>query len=98
MFTKILVALDYGDTCNELFQKSLKLAQSTGAELLFLSVLTPDSMGNFSHGRKGLGEMLLGSVSNYVMRHAPCSVMVIHEPAAINDNGRFTEEAMVEQL
>ena len=31
-----------------------------------------------SHGRKGLSEMLLGSVSNYVMHHAPCSVMVIH--------------------
>ena len=30
-----------------------------------------------SHGRKGLGEMLLGSVSNYVVHHAPCSVMVV---------------------
>jgi nucleotide-binding universal stress UspA family protein len=34
-----------------------------------------------SHGRKGLSEMLLGSVSNYVVHHAPCSVMVVHEPA-----------------
>lgn len=31
-----------------------------------------------SRGRKGLQEMLLGSVSNYIMHHAPCSVMVIH--------------------
>ncbi|MBE7385698.1 MAG: universal stress protein [Leptolyngbya sp. SIO1E4] len=31
-----------------------------------------------SHGRKGLSEMILGSVSNYIMHHAPCSVMVIH--------------------
>ncbi|PSN06241.1 universal stress protein [filamentous cyanobacterium CCT1] len=31
-----------------------------------------------SHGRKGLREMLLGSVSNYIMHHAPCSVMVVH--------------------
>jgi nucleotide-binding universal stress UspA family protein len=31
-----------------------------------------------SHGRKGLGELLLGSVSNYVMHHAHCSVMVVH--------------------
>lgn len=31
-----------------------------------------------SHGRKGLGELLLGSVSNHVMHHATCSVMVVH--------------------
>lgn len=34
-----------------------------------------------SHGRKGLSEMLLGSVSNYVVHHAACSVMVVHESA-----------------
>lgn len=32
-----------------------------------------------SHGRKGIGELLLGSVSNYVMHHAPCSVLVVHQ-------------------
>lgn len=31
-----------------------------------------------SHGRRGLSELLLGSVSNYVMHHAHCSVMVVH--------------------
>ncbi|HZG38182.1 MAG TPA: universal stress protein [Nodosilinea sp.] len=34
-----------------------------------------------SHGRKGIRELLLGSVSNYVMHHANCSVLVVH-PAA----------------
>lgn len=34
-----------------------------------------------SHGRKGLSEMILGSVSNYVTHHASCSVLVIHESA-----------------
>lgn len=29
-----------------------------------------------SHGRSGLTEMFLGSVSNYVMHHAPCSVLI----------------------
>jgi nucleotide-binding universal stress UspA family protein len=28
-------------------------------------------------GRSGLQEVLLGSVSNYVLHHAPCSVMII---------------------
>jgi nucleotide-binding universal stress UspA family protein len=32
-----------------------------------------------SHGRKGLTEMLLGSVSNYVVHHATCSIMVVHQ-------------------
>ena len=32
-----------------------------------------------SHGRMGLSEMLLGSVSNYVMHHATCSVLVLHD-------------------
>lgn len=31
-----------------------------------------------SHGRSGLKEMLLGSVSNYVMHRAPCSVLISH--------------------
>lgn len=28
-------------------------------------------------GRSGLGEWLMGSVSNYVIHHAPCSVLVV---------------------
>jgi nucleotide-binding universal stress UspA family protein len=28
-------------------------------------------------GRSGLGEIILGSVSNYVLHHAPCSVLIV---------------------
>lgn len=32
------------------------------------------------HGRTGLSEFLLGSVSNYLLHHAPCSVLTIQGP------------------
>ncbi len=35
-----------------------------------------------SHGRGGLGRSLLGSVSEHVVRHASCPVLVVREPAA----------------
>ena len=31
-----------------------------------------------SRGRSGFTELILGSISSYVMHHAPCSVLVVH--------------------
>jgi nucleotide-binding universal stress UspA family protein len=36
-----------------------------------------DAIAIGRRGRTGLSEMLLGSVSNYVIHHAPCSVLVV---------------------
>jgi nucleotide-binding universal stress UspA family protein len=33
-----------------------------------------------SHGRTGLGRLFLGSVSEHVVRHAPCPVLVVRGP------------------
>ncbi|PSN06240.1 universal stress protein [filamentous cyanobacterium CCT1] len=157
MKTKILVALDRGETADALFGQTIPIAKALGGELMLLSVLTADGdsglalpsstgLGYYplldhetlwetyrrsfetyeaeglqllrrfqrtateaglqaeftqasgspgamicnlartwqadlivvgSHGRKGFGEALLGSVSNYVMHHANCSVLVI---------------------
>ena len=43
------------------------LARTWGADLIVT--------GN--HGRTGLKELFLGSVSNYVLHHAPCSVLTV---------------------
>lgn len=34
-----------------------------------------------THGRTGLGRVLLGSVAERVVRHAPCAVLVVRQPA-----------------
>lgn len=161
MFKKIVVALDLDETCVTLFDRALSLAQTTGATLALLSVLSPNGDGTLpllsypgitgypltmdetvwsvyqqryqeyktqgrsalsrfvgqakaagvaatfaqvtgnpgwticdrakteqadliivgSHGRRGLSEILIGSVSNYVTHHAPCSVLVVHASA-----------------
>jgi len=163
MFEKILVALNTEESCSTLFKQALTLAQSTGAELRLLSVMSPHSyypmpsgyfMGNGvsdlslanttfwetyqqeyqahkekglailsqfakqaiaagvqvemmqaigdpgqvicdraraenvslvivgSHGRRGLDEFLVGSVSSYVMHRAPCSVLITKDACA----------------
>ena len=34
-----------------------------------------------THGRTGVKRLLLGSVASYVVGHAPCSVLVVRQPA-----------------
>ncbi len=55
-----------GDPATEI----LELAQSEAVGLVVVG----------SHGRTGLRRFLLGSVSDKVMTHAPCSVLVIKHP------------------
>jgi nucleotide-binding universal stress UspA family protein len=47
--------------------KICELAKAWGADLIVVG----------RRGHKGLSEMLLGSVSNYVVHNAPCSVLVV---------------------
>ncbi|GAA6617949.1 universal stress protein [Scytonema sp. NUACC26] len=49
------------------------LARNWNADLIVLG----------RRGRSGLTEFFLGSVSNYVLHHAPCSVHVVHLPLNI---------------
>lgn len=44
-------------------------------------------------GRSGISELLLGSVSNYVMHHASCSVLVVRQEVSFPDAAESTPEA-----
>ena len=44
-------------------------------------------------GRTGLAEALLGSVSNYVVHHAPCSVLVIQEVEPVSPAAAVTDSS-----
>ena len=52
----------------------VEFAKDWGADLVAIG----------SHGRKGLNEFVLGSVSNYVLHHVSCSVLLVH-PEVLSD-------------
>lgn len=62
-----------------------QLAVQWGADLIVMG----------RRGRSGLTELFLGSVSNYVLHHAPCSVHVIHLPKNIPSAQEVVEETSV---
>ena len=47
------------------------LAEKEGAEMIVMG----------THGRTGLTRLLMGSVAEAVVRHAPCPVLTIRQPA-----------------
>jgi nucleotide-binding universal stress UspA family protein len=46
-------------------------------------------------GRSGLTEIVLGSVSNYVLHHAPCSVLTIQSPVRADSEAPETPPQIV---
>ncbi len=45
-------------------------------------------------GRSGLAELFLGSVSNYVLHHAPCSVQIVHVSANLPKAKEVVQETI----
>ncbi len=63
---KVSTCIEAGDAKTVILDE----AAAWGCELIVLG----------SHGHKGLGRFLLGSVSEAVARHAPCSVEIVRTP------------------
>ena len=167
MINKILVALDYSNISQSVFDSAVSLAKTTGASMMMLHILGEDEPGfpvipsytyypvlddydydlyrqryedykqkgiKFlqakakqareagvdteytqltgnpgreicelartqsadliivgSRGLQGFKEMFLGSVSNYVTHHAPCSVLIIRSPIEAQANSEDAE-------
>jgi nucleotide-binding universal stress UspA family protein len=62
----------------------LKIAAETKADLIVMG----------THGRGGLSRLLIGSVTEDVMRKAPCPVLTVKSP----DHTERTRSASVKQL
>jgi nucleotide-binding universal stress UspA family protein len=41
-------------------------------------------------GRSGIAEFFLGSISNYVLHHSPCSVQIVHLPISVKTEEKVT--------
>jgi universal stress protein A len=63
--------LEEGDPATEI----CRVAKEAGCELI--------AMG--THGRTGLGRLLMGSVAEHVVRRAPCPVLTVKAPFAQSD-------------
>ena len=68
--TDATVPVDRYMTDGEPAEEILRLAKERGADLIVLG----------THGRTGLGRLLMGSVAENVMRRAPCLVLTVKQP------------------
>ncbi len=64
------VKAEFNLSIGEPSKKICDISRSWNAELIVIG----------RRGRRGLTEMFLGSVSNYVVHHAPCSVLTVQKP------------------
>ncbi len=63
-------------------RKSIVEGSPSGEIMKEITITKPDMLLVGSHGRHGIDRIILGSVSLFLVSHAPCSVVVIRLPAA----------------
>lgn len=57
--------------------------------------IRPDLIVMGTHGRTGFGKLLLGSVAEKVLRHAPCHVMTVRQDSAIAEGDHGLRRILV---
>ncbi|MGQ4646440.1 universal stress protein [Lyngbya aestuarii] len=78
------VSTEFTQSVGEPGHRICELASNWQADLIFVG----------RRGHSGLQELFLGSVSNYVLHHAPCSVFIKHSQTI--DNSQVSSEKEVE--
>ena len=76
------VSTEYSQLTGNPGQLICELAELWSADLILVG----------SRGLKGLQEIFLGSVSNYVTHHAPCSVLIMRQETNTKSNSAVGEE------
>ena len=74
------IKTEYKQTLGYPGRNICELAQTWSAELILVG----------SRGLTGVKEMFLGSISNYVTHHAPCSVFIVREDVSHNPRSSIT--------
>ena len=69
------LVIEYSQYTGEASRTICDVARNWGADLIIIG----------RRGRRGLTEFFLGSVSNYVLHHAPCSVLIVQGPVNMPD-------------
>ncbi|MCJ8280073.1 MAG: universal stress protein [Rivularia sp. ALOHA_DT_140] len=65
--TQLGVKAEYSQNIGEPSRMICDIAQNWEADVIVIG----------RRGRRGISELLMGSVSNYVLHHAPCSVFIV---------------------
>lgn len=87
-----LALVDAAQSAGELGASSVSSALFSGppAEEI-VEALNEDPMFDLvvmsTHGRTGLRRVVMGSVTEHVIRHAPCSVLAMHRGTTLDDSG-----------
>jgi nucleotide-binding universal stress UspA family protein len=79
------VSTEFTQTSGSPGRTICEVARNWGADLIVMG----------RRGRSGLSELILGSVSNYVLHHAPCSVLIVQYAVKSNTQSAQDQSRVV---